>query len=81
MVQRAATRDFGGVYIRLPTPEDLIIIKAVAGRARDFEDISALVLAHSTALDRKRIEVWVKSFAETLETPERWEEISALLGP
>jgi len=44
----------------LPTPEDLIILKAVAHRPKDMEDIRILADKYPN-LDTARIEQWVKS--------------------
>jgi len=80
MVERSQVHEFGGFAVRLPTPEDLIILKAVAHRPVDLADIRAIVQSHPT-LDRARIQRWVKAFAEALEMPELWEEIEPLLEP
>ena len=48
------------------TPEDLIIMKAVAHRRQDMEDIQAVIERHPN-LDRQRIRLWVQQFAEVLE--------------
>ena len=36
MVERASTKTFADLSIRLPTPEDLIIMKAIAHRPEDL---------------------------------------------
>jgi len=66
------------LQIRLPTPEDLIIMKAIAHRPKDLEDIRTIADKYPN-LDVKRIEEWVKSFGEVLEMPELWEMIESLL--
>lgn len=63
--------------IPLPTPEDLIIMKAVAHRPQDLADIRALVAAHP-GLDQERVSRHVREFAEVLEMPELWEDIAPL---
>lgn len=63
---------------RLPTPEDLIIQKAVAHRPKDLLDIQAIIERHPE-LDRERIRYWVCEFAKLLEMPELWEDIAAWL--
>ena len=74
MVERASTKSFADLSIRLPTPEDLIIMKAIAHRPKDLEDIQTIADKYPN-LDRKRIEEWVKSFGEVLEMPELWNEV------
>ena len=61
--------------IHLPTPEDLIIMKAIAHRPKDLLDIQGLIQRHPK-LDRDRIQDWVTQFADLLETPELWEDIA-----
>ncbi len=79
MVDRAGVKHFASLSTRLPTPEDLIIMKAIAHRPKDFEDIRTLV-DNYPALDRRRIEKWVKSFAEVLDIPNLWDEIKNILN-
>jgi hypothetical protein len=54
-------------------------MKAIAHRPKDLEDIRTLV-AKYPALDRRRIERWVKDFAELMETPELWGQIKKILN-
>ena len=61
--------------IHLPTPEDLIIMKAVAHRPKDWLDIQGIIQSHPD-LDRRRIREWVTQFAELLEMPELWDAIA-----
>lgn len=62
----------------IPTPEDLIVMKAVAHRPKDLVDIQALIEAHPD-LDRGRVEAIVREFAQLLEQPELWEDIAPWL--
>lgn len=78
-VSRSQVIQIGSLSLRLPTPEDLIILKAVAHRPKDMLDIQAIVES-SPDLDRKRIEHWVRQFAEALEMPELWEELEQKLS-
>jgi len=78
MVERGSVKSFAKLSARLPTPEDLIIMKAIAHRPKDLEDIRILVNKYPK-LDLKRIERWVKDFAEVLETPDLWKQIEELL--
>ena len=68
----------GGLTFRLPTPEDLIIMKAVAHRPIDLEDIRSILDANPN-LDFKRIKYWVKEFAKVLEMPEMFGDMKKLL--
>ncbi len=76
-VERATEYDLGQISLRLPSPEDLIILKAVAHRPKDIEDIRAIIATHPD-LDRPRIEFWLTQFAEALNMPELWDDITGL---
>lgn len=78
MVERGSVKSFANISARLPTPEDLIIMKAIAHRPKDIEDIRTIVDKYPD-LDQHRIEHWVKKFAELMETPELWGQIEKIL--
>lgn len=78
MVKRGEIKSFANLSARLPTPEDLIIMKAIAHRPKDFEDIRTIVDKYPN-LDQQHIERWVKDFAELMETPELWGQIEKIL--
>jgi hypothetical protein len=77
-IARGKVVDLEGLKVRLPTPEDLIIFKAVSHRLKDLQDIYDLIQANP-GLDVARIRFWVTQFAETLEMPELWGDIAAWL--
>lgn len=77
-VERSQLVQIGKLRLRLPTVEDLIILKAVAHRPQDLLDIQTLVDAHPD-LDRSRIERWVGQFAELLDAPELLNDLLPLL--
>lgn len=78
MVKRSRQMKIGGINLRLPTPEDMIIMKAVAHRPKDLMDIQAIASSNQN-LDRDRIRLWVEQFGEALDLPGLWEEIESLL--
>ena len=78
VVERSVLYDTGLLSVRLPTPEDLIILKAIAYRPKDLLDIQEVV-TNNPNLDLSRIEYWVRSFAELLEMPELWGQIEKIL--
>jgi len=77
-VERSHEHRAGTLVLRLPTPEDLIILKAVAHRPKDMLDIEA-VIATQEHLDTARIRFWVQQFADLLELPELWTDMEKLL--
>jgi predicted nucleotidyltransferase len=79
MVERSVVHQIDeALQIRLPTPEDLIIMKAIAHRSKDLEDIRTIAEKYPD-LDVGRIEEWVKAFGEVLETPDLWDVVKPLL--
>jgi hypothetical protein len=79
MVERSVLHEFdNALQIRLPTPEDLIIMKAIAHRPKDYEDIRTLVIKYQD-LDYERIKRWVTDFAEVLETPHLWTDLRKVI--
>lgn len=78
MVSRSRKFKIGDLYLQLPTPEDLIILKAVAHRPKDLADIQAIAISHPS-MDKERIHFWVEQFGEALDLPELCNTISKLL--
>ena len=78
-VRRGAMHPAGPLHLRLPTPEDLIIMKAVAHRPKDLLDIQGII-RRNPEVDRQRIERWVRAFAETLADPGLWDDVAAMFS-
>lgn len=78
-IDRAVNSEVAGVSIPLPSPEDLVIMKAVAHRPIDMIDIQAVLDVHPD-LDLHRIRRWVKEFSEVLEMPEILNDLERILG-
>jgi len=79
MTADAVVREIQGIPIPLPRPEDLVVMKALAGRPKDRDDIEA-VLQANPGLDVDRVRFWVAQFAEALEMPEILAELEAQLA-
>jgi predicted nucleotidyltransferase len=67
-----------GFTVKVATPEDLIITKAVASRPKDIADID-LIVSVCKELDWERIRYWVRQFADVLEMPEINENVERAL--
>lgn len=79
MVERSVLHEVDeALQLRLPTPEDLVIMKAIARRPKDLEDIRTIGAKYPN-LDLERIKQWVKAFGEVLETPDLWDLVKSLL--
>ena len=78
MLSRASSVTVGDFEVKVPSPEDLIITKAVAHRHRDLVDIASIIEIHPR-LDRGRIRRLVKEFASVLEMPEIADDLEKIL--
>jgi len=71
VMRRAVESDLGcGRTVRICSPEDLIVHKAVAGRPQDLRDIEGIVLRQAGKLDVGYIRMWLREFSAALDDPE-----------
>jgi hypothetical protein len=77
-LKRSRPIRIGSLTIPLPSPEDLVIMKAVAHRQKDMADIESLLEAHPK-MDLKRVRKWVKDFADVLESPDICSDLERLI--
>jgi hypothetical protein len=59
-----------GKVVSICSAEDLIIHKAVAGRAQDIRDIEGIVYRQGTALDKVYIRRWLTEFSKVTNKPD-----------
>jgi hypothetical protein len=78
-VERGTVHRIGGALVRLPRVEHLLIMKAVARRPKDLEDISGLLDAHPEA-DLAEVRRWVSEFARAATMPDLLEELEGLIA-
>ena len=78
-LDRATQETIAGVDVRVATPEDLVIFKAVAFRDRDRVDIEHLLGLHADVIDLDRVRRIVSEFAEVLEEPERLDQLEKIV--
>lgn len=77
-VANAISVDVAGIRLSLPTPEDLVIMKAVAHRPRDLGDIEAVLDTHPE-LDAQRVRRWVREFSMALGMPDLLTDLEKML--
>jgi hypothetical protein len=65
-IARSNIVQLGGVAVRFVTLEDLVVMKVIAGRPRDLEDVAA-VLRKNPGFDRQHVERWLQNFDAELE--------------
>jgi hypothetical protein len=77
-VQRSSIYDIAGIRVRLPSVEDLMIMKAVAHRPKDIEDIDGLLTAHPN-VDLNLVRKWVREFANAMTMPDLLEDFEKVV--
>ncbi len=65
-IERAHIAKFDEISVRFASLEDLVIHKIVAGRARDIEDVRAILLKNP-GYDRDHIESWLSDFDKSID--------------
>ncbi len=66
-IDNSKMHDIGGVRLRLPRVEDLLVMKAVARRPKDLQDMEGLLAAHPEA-NLATVRQWVSEFAAAMST-------------
>jgi len=77
-IKQAKWRRVGKLSLPLPTPENLIIMKAIAHRPQDMMDIKALAEVNPK-LDVRRIRRYVQEFSAALDMPDISTDLDKLL--
>lgn len=65
-LQRAEVREIEGVEVRVASAEDVVVMKVLAGRAKDLDDVRAILSAHPTDLDFALIRRTLKELEQAL---------------
>jgi hypothetical protein len=66
-IERSRKIDVDGVGVQFVSLEDLVVMKLLAGRPRDLEDVAA-VLRKNRDFDRSHVEKWLREFDRELDT-------------
>ena len=78
-IVRSATRvEIAGNVIPLPTPESIVVMKAVAGRTRDIVDIEGILEVHE-GLDLAWIRAWLSEFDQALGRSDLLDEFDRIV--
>lgn len=62
-----------------PTPEDLILMKLVPGRAKDIADVEGLITRHGDKLDKDYLKTWAMKLCDEAEDMRIWTVLNKLL--
>lgn len=76
-VERGRKVKIGDVTVPLVSPEDLLVMKAVAHRPRDLGDIEG-ILEVCQGLDLDRVQRWLREFSAALDRPEILEDFQVI---
>ncbi len=77
-VERAQAHEMGGMSVRLPRVEDLLIMKVIAHRAKDLQDVEGLLDAHPGA-NTEEVRRYVGEFASAASMPDLLEDLVRIL--
>ena len=69
LIEHAQSIELGAFAVRVARPQDLLVMKAIANRARDRADIANL-LRQFPDIDTSAVRQLLKEFASVLESPE-----------
>ncbi len=72
-VENRAVRNVGDALLPVPAIEDLVVLKAIANRPKDLDDVRALLAAHPD-LDPRRALRKVREFARFIGAPQIYAE-------
>lgn len=77
--EHSRLRKLFGRMVRFPSPEDLAILKVVAGRSRDLVDVEGILRRHGSKLDRRYIEATLRKVCDLAEDHailDRWKTLA-----
>ncbi len=78
-IDQSIIHDISGLAVRLPRVEDLLVMKAVARRPKDLQDIDGLLAANPQA-DLVAVRQWVSEFATALSVSDMLDEFDKLVA-
>ncbi len=65
-LERATVHDLGGVRVPVARAEDVIVMKVLAGRDKDLDDVASILAARAAVLDVKYISTTLTMVQEAL---------------
>ena len=78
-VANCENHDVGGIRVRLPRVEDLLVMKAIARRPKDVQDLEGLLLAHPD-VDVASARRWIQEFSIAMGMPDTLHEFDTLVA-
>lgn len=80
---RVQVRQIGSVPVRVASPEDIVVMKMLAGRPKDIDDVTAIVAAYGSELDGTYIETTLTVLEHALSQSDllpAWHQVVARSG-
>jgi hypothetical protein len=81
---RVQVREIGTVKVPVASPEDIVVMKVLAGRPKDVDDVIAITAAYGQELDRVYIEATLNALEHALSQSDllpAWYQIVARSRP
>ena len=78
-IDHSEIHDIGGLHVRLPRVEDLLIMKAIARRPKDLQDMEGLLAAHPEA-DIAAVRQWVLEFATAMSMSDMLDDFDKVVA-
>jgi hypothetical protein len=78
-IDHSEIHNIGGLRVRLPRVEDLLVMKAIARRPKDLQDIEGLLAAHPEA-DVVAARRWVREFATAMSMSDMLDDFDKVVA-
>jgi hypothetical protein len=78
-IDNSEIHDIDGLRVRLPRVEDLLIMKAIARRPKDLQDIEGPLAAHPEA-DLVAVRRWVGEFATAMSMSDMLDDFDKVVA-
>ena len=78
-LERSRAVKLFGRSMQFPSPEDLILLKIIPGRAKDLMDAESIVLRHKNRLDADYLKKWAQKISDEAENYRVWQTLQKLL--
>ena len=77
--ERASRYELFGIRLPFPSPEDLILLKVLAGRDKDMLDATGVARRHAERLDIPYLEATLRPLCELAEDMAPWSRLQRVL--
>ncbi|MEW6556788.1 MAG: DUF6036 family nucleotidyltransferase [Elusimicrobiota bacterium] len=79
VLKRKIAIKFFNRLVAFPTPEDLILIKIIAGRELDLIDVKNIILRNAEKIDKKYLTQWAQKISDETENMRIWNDLNKIL--